>query len=204
MFLGILMVLVCLVVGGFVYLQQAKFGKLPQGAELANLEQSPNYVDGEFRNLEPIPEIVRDNGFAGALLKYLFSPGERRIPSVPLPAVKTDLLALDISHDLIVWLGHSSYYLQLNGRRILVDPVFSDYAAPISLANRAFPGTSLYTAEDMPDIDYLLITHDHWDHLDYPSVTALRPKVARVVCPLGVDVVLEYWGYAPEQIQAGD
>ena len=204
MLIGLLIVLACLAAGGFLYLQQAKFGRLPQGGELAELARSPNYQDGEFRNLEPIPEIVRENGFFGAWMKFLFSSDERRVPSTPLPAVKTDLKSLDLDSDTVIWLGHSSYYMHLNGKRILVDPVFSDHAAPISLVNRAFPGSSLYTAEDMPDIDYLLITHDHWDHLDYPSVTALRSRVGKVFCPLGVDVTLEYWGYAPEQIQAGD
>ncbi|MEI3455027.1 MAG: MBL fold metallo-hydrolase [Bilophila wadsworthia] len=103
-----------------------------------------------------------------------------------MPSAKTDLRGLDRNTDTVVWLGHFSYFVQLGGRRLLIDPVFSTYASPVFFANRAFEGTNLYTAEDMPDIDYLLISHDHWDHLDYATATALRSKVGQVVCPLGV------------------
>ncbi|MFP3686282.1 MBL fold metallo-hydrolase, partial [Bacillus sp. SIMBA_026] len=85
---------------------------------------------------------------------------------------RTDLKALDPGQDLVVWLGHSSYFVQLAGKRFLIDPVFSNNAAPVPLTNRAFEGTSVYTANDMPEIDALLITHDHYDHLDYPTIRA--------------------------------
>ncbi|NIQ92896.1 MAG: MBL fold metallo-hydrolase, partial [Desulfuromonadales bacterium] len=72
----------------------------------------------------------------------------------------------------------------LGGKKILLDPVLSDHAAPLSFLNRAFAGTNIYTAEDFPEIDYLLISHEHWDHLDYPTAEALKEKINRVVCPL--------------------
>ena len=70
--------------------------------------------------------------------------------------------------------------------------------------NRAFEGTNIYSAQDMPEIDYLLITHDHWDHLDYASVRALAPKIGKVICGLGVDAYFQKWGYPSEKIQAAD
>ncbi|MCY1370175.1 hypothetical protein D9M69_572580 [compost metagenome] len=79
----------------------------------------------------------------------------------------------------MIWLGHSSFFVQLGGQRILIDPVFSTNAAPIPAANRAFDGSSLHTADDLPEIDALLISHDHYDHLDYPSIRALRPRSGR-------------------------
>lgn len=85
----------------------------------------------------------------------------------------------------MVWFGHSSYLLQAGGRRILVDPVFC-CAAPVSFVNRPFAGTDAWTPDDMPAVDCLLITHDHWDHLDYRTVMRLKGRTARVVCPLGV------------------
>ena len=66
-------------------------------------------------------------------------------------------------------MGHSTFYLQLNGIRILIDPVFSSWASPLPFINKAFAGSNVYTAEDIPDIDLLVISHDHWDHLDYPN-----------------------------------
>ena len=73
--------------------------------------------------------------------------------------------------DVVVWLGHSSYFIQLGGERILIDPVFSASAAPVPYVNKAFEGSNPYTVEDVPELDYLLITHDHWDHLDYSTVS---------------------------------
>ena len=80
------------------------------------------------------------------------------------------------------------------GKRILIDPVFSDYAAPFSFINKAFPGDYPWNAQRMPEIDLLIISHDHYDHLDYATIKALMPKVKRVVTPLGVGSHLRYWG----------
>ena len=96
---------------------------------------------------------------------------------------------------MVIWLGHSAYYMQLAGKRILIDSVLSDHAAPFSFLIKAFEGTTLYQAEDIPKIDYLLISHDHYDHLDYLTVTQLENKVKNVIVPLGVGTHFEYWGY---------
>ena len=111
---------------------------------------------------------------------------ENARPQQPLPLVNTDLAGLPSGEDVMVWFGHSSWYLQLAGKRILIDPVFSDYAAPFSFINKAFPGDYPWNAQRMPEIDLLIISHDHYDHLDYATIKALMPKVKRVVTPLGV------------------
>ena len=95
---------------------------------------------------------------------------------------------------------HSSYLIQAGGKRFLIDPVFSGNASPIPNSNRSFNGTDIYTAGDMPEIDYLLITHDHYDHLDYETVMALKDKVKTVICGLGVGAHFEYWGFDPKII----
>ena len=190
----------CLALGACAYLNQPKFGSHPEGARLERVKHSPNQTDGVFHNQIPTPMFSDDSSMVSALASFLFSKKDRPRPSIPLPAVKTDLKALDTGRDTVVWLGHSSFFVILGGRRILIDPVFSDNAAPIPFANRAFAGTSIYGPEDMPAIDYLLITHDHWDHLDYPSIIALRPKVGRAVCGLGVGAHLEPWGYGKDML----
>ncbi|MBS0480718.1 MAG: MBL fold metallo-hydrolase [Proteobacteria bacterium] len=98
-------------------------------------------------------------------------------PSKPLPTVHTDLTSLDRQNDLIIWLEHSTFYMQLGGRRILVDPVLSDHASPFSFMYRAFNGTIPKRPQDIPDLDAIVISHDHWDHLDYPTMRALRDRV---------------------------
>ncbi len=121
-------------------------------------------------------------------------------PIDSIPSVKTDLKNLDPDQDIMVWFGHSSYFMQIDGKRILVDPVFSGYVAPFSWMVNAFKGANSYCAADMPDIDYLFITHDHWDHLDYNTMLELKPKIKKVVCGLGVGSHLEYWGFDPNSI----
>jgi L-ascorbate metabolism protein UlaG (beta-lactamase superfamily) len=189
-----------------------RFGKLPAGERLDRIKQSPHYDGeaGQFKNLEPTTMLV-DAG-AGAkksnrfltICKFLFGTMDRPTPPTPLPMDKTDLHALDPNTDLVVWLGHASCYMQLGGKRILIDPVFSGSAAPFARFNRAFAGDYPYTAADMPDIDVLLISHDHWDHLDYPTLLALRPRIKAIVCPLGVGAHLERWGFDQAVIHEGD
>ena len=181
-----------------------KFGKHPEGARLERIQYSPNYANGAFRNQIDTPQFAEGATMFSALVSNVFTKKERSAPKGPVPSAKTDLKTLAPNRDTVVWLGHSSFFLLLSGKRILVDPVFSDHAAPFSLFNKAFAGTTVYTADDMPDIDYLLITHDHWDHLDYPAVTALEPRVRLAVCGLGVGAHLVHWGYPEEKIHEGD
>ncbi|MDR0577203.1 MAG: MBL fold metallo-hydrolase [Candidatus Accumulibacter sp.] len=189
-------------VGG--YLQHPKFGAPPDGEALALIQGSPNQRDGRFQNLLPTPVLAEDSNVVSALFSTLTTRGERLRPDAPLPVRKTDLKALDRNIDLVVWFGHSSCFVQLAGKRLLIDPVFSDHAAPIPYVNRTFAGTDVYTADDMPEIDCLLITHDHWDHLDHASVRKLERKTRLVVTPLGVGTYVGHWGYAREKIREAD
>lgn len=179
--------------------QHPAFGRLPRGERLRRIERSPLYRDGAFQNLHPTPQIVSRKGFAGALWEMLFSRKERTVPRAALPAVRTDLRALPRDADLMVWFGHSSCWLQLGGMRVLVDPVLTS-RWPMSWMFRPFPGSDLYTPADIPEVDLLLLTHDHWDHLDYHTLRALKGRIAHVVCPLGVGEHLEYWGFDPQRI----
>lgn len=191
-------------ISGCVYLQHDKSGRLPERDRLARIRQSPHYRDGIFHNQVPFREIVKGGSGFSSLLKYLFHPRQNPEPAGPVPTVKTDLKGLDRQQDVVVWLGHSSYFVQLGGKTFLIDPVFSDYASPIFFSTRAFAGSNHYTADDMPDIDYLLISHDHWDHLDYDTVMALKPKIGTVVTALGVGEHFARWGFADAQVIEAD
>jgi len=200
-----LLVLVCgLILGACVLLNHPKFGKAPEGARLIEIEKSPNYVDGEFRNLVDTPKFTQDASTFSILLDHLLNPPKRLTPEQPIPSVKTALKTLDPATDIVIWLGHSSYYIQIGGKRVLLDPLLSDHAAPFSFLNKAFAGTTIYTAEDMPEIDYLLISHEHWDHMDYPTAEALKNKVNNVICPIGIGAYFETWGYDTSKISEGD
>lgn len=194
--------------GVYRYLHLPQFGELPTGDRLRRMQASPHYHGDHFENLVPVPvmsqkEGERENRFT-ATWKFLFGDKKGLWPDGSLPSEKTNLKALPRQQDAVVWLGHSSFYVQLGGYRILIDPVFSSFASPLWFVNKAFPGSNVYTADDFPDIDVLAISHDHWDHLDYPTVKALLPKVRQVVCPLGVGAYLEQWGFAPKIIHEED
>jgi L-ascorbate metabolism protein UlaG (beta-lactamase superfamily) len=190
--------------GGYAYLQHPKFGLLPQGASLEAVRQSPHQVAGEFRNLIETPMRTGDRNFVANVASMVMDRNRRLTPAAPVPSVRRDLKALDRAEDVVVWLGHSSFFVQIGGRRILIDPVFSTEAAPAPYLNTAFAGSTPYTADDLPDIDTLLITHDHWDHLDHPSLVALRERVRHVVTGLGLGATLQRWGYPRARIDEAD
>lgn len=195
--------LVCL--GGGACTLQPRIGPLPDGALLERIKASPNYIGGEFRNQLPTTTLTNDKSHLATMADFLFVPKERLRPDHPLPMLKTDFKALGAQHrDAVVWLGHSSVFLRLGGNTLLVDPVFSSYAAPFFFMNRAFPGHYSYCPGDMPDIDCLVISHDHWDHLDHDTLVALRGRIKAVVCPLGVGTIIEQWGFSQEHIHEAD
>lgn len=187
-------------VSGFLFLRTEKFGALPQGVRLERILKSPHQKDGVFQNAEATEVMTGKGGSVGLMADFLFGDHPGKIPRDSIPAVRSDLSTLERSQDLVVWFGHSSYLLQVGGVRFLVDPVFSGKATPMPFGTKAFAGSDLYKTSDMPVIDVLVITHDHWDHLDWETAKLLREKVGKVVCGLGVGAHLERWGYDPGKI----
>ncbi len=184
----------------FFYIRQDKFGKAPHGKRLERFQQSPNYKDGKFQNLSFTPPLTKGYSMAGVLYNFMFNQHPNRMPADSIPHVKTNLLTLNINEDVLIWFGHSSYFMQLDGKRILVDPVFSGNASPLPGTTKSFNGTDMYSVDDLPPIDYLFITHDHYDHLDYETILQLKTNVKKVICGLGVGSHLEHWGYDPSMI----
>ena len=182
------------------YLVHPQFGKSASGARKIAMESSPHFRDGKFQNLSHTPDFSEDYTFWQVMYKFLFEPAPRRKPIDPIPSVKIDLFTLSAETDLLIWFGHSSYYLQVKGKRILVDPVFSGQASPIPGTNPAFRGSDQYTPDDFPEIDLLLLTHDHYDHADYRTLQQLRDRCVKTCCGLGVGAHLEHWGFAPASI----
>ena len=138
--------------------------------------------------------MTSQKGRLGAFWGFLFKQETDLRPEKEIPVIKTDLSKISKDENVLVWFGHSSYFIQIDGKRILVDPVFCG-ASPVSFVNKPFKGADAYKPADMPEIDYLVISHDHWDHLDYETVMQLKNRVDKVVCPLGVGEHFEYWGF---------
>jgi len=178
-------------------------GKTPSGKHLEKLKQSPNYKKNAFQNISDTPMKPDDISY-WKLMKEFIHKNKNTVPPRKLPSIKTDLSNLSSSDPVIVWFGHSSYLIRIENKNFLIDPVFSGNAAPLSFMIKAFPGSNIYKPEDMPIIDYLILTHDHYDHLDFKTVRKLRNKVKTTYCSLGVSSHLKYWGFDINKITEMD
>ncbi len=175
------------------------YGKLPSGERLKRIKASPNYKDGAFQNISKTNAMAEDASFC-KMMEGFFSKPKTVTPPAILPSVKTDLKKINSAQPVITWFGHSSYLIKINNKTILVDPVFSGNAAPVSFMIKAFKGTDVYSVEDLPPIDILLLTHDHYDHLDHKTVKKLNTKVKKIACSLGLGSHLEHWGISKNKI----
>ncbi|MGB8193131.1 MAG: MBL fold metallo-hydrolase, partial [Chitinophagaceae bacterium] len=146
----ILLIIAVLILSVFAFMQQPKFGKTPSGEQLEKIKRSPNYRDGQFQNVHHTPVKTEGTSYFKMLKQFFFEKDKRVIPADEIPAVKTNLHTLDAAKDVLVWLGHSSYFMQVNGRKILVDPVFGNSVSPLPGSMKAFPSAFPYTADDMP------------------------------------------------------
>ncbi len=181
-----------------LYMMHPKFGKRPSGERLERIKESKNYRNGKFYNLSDTPQLTQP--LTTALYDYLFGKSKQRKPDKKVASIAVDWQVFDVEQPQLIWFGHSSYLLTLEGKVILVDPVLSGSASPIPGGTKSFDGTDIVKVEDLPPIDFLFITHDHYDHMDYKTLKALQPKVKTVVCGLGVGEHLEYWGYTQQQL----
>jgi len=200
MFIGFAGVLIILIIIGFLYMQHSKFGRNPTGDRFELVKQSPNYKDGKFRNLIDKPGMTEGSNIVAEVYKTFFKTILNREPIDIIPSTKTDLQSLDLNNDVIVWFGHSTIYMQLHGKKFLIDPVMSGKASPLPWGTRAYKGTDIYTVDDLPEIDYVLISHDHYDHLDYETILKLKDRTKYIVLGLGVGEHFESWGYPKEKL----
>ncbi|HTE33342.1 MAG TPA: MBL fold metallo-hydrolase [Chryseolinea sp.] len=201
--LALAFLIIITLIGGYaIYvLSQPQIGAVPEGGALVRIERSPHFHDGKFENISPTPDLTEGASYVSLTSKMLFGKDSRTEPTQTIPSIKSDLLHLDRSQNTIVWFGHASYLMLIDGKTILVDPVFSGNASPTALFNvRSYPGTDVYNVEDLPAIDYLFMSGDHYDHLDYETILALEPKVRKVIAGLGVGAHFRKWGYPESKI----
>ena len=199
----ILGIILLLAGAGMAVLSHPAFG-LWRHVSKERILASPNYRVGMFQNQEPTQQFTGDTASTrGTLWRFLTNKDTLRVPQQPIHAVKTDLKNLPTDSDWLVWFGHSSYLFCLDGKRYLVDPVLKP-EWPATLMMKPFAGTDIYRPQDLPDIDVLIITHEHWDHMEYATLRDIRNRVQHVICPLGIADYLRYWGYKNENITEMD
>jgi L-ascorbate metabolism protein UlaG (beta-lactamase superfamily) len=144
-----------------------------------------------------------DFGKALKMLPEFFKNDPSRIPSFKLPIVSRDSLELveDSLPTRLVWFGHSAFLLQIDGKNILIDPMLGEVPAPNPLlGKKRFFKDLPIEIEKLPQIDLIIISHDHYDHLDYGSIQKLKGKTKQFYVPLGVGAHFERWGVSPDQI----
>lgn len=184
----------------------ANLGARARGARLERMQRSPSWRDGVFQN--SLPTTVMMPGRFWNTMRAWMRSNPNAHPPHPLPTAQLTRAALEpAAADLrVVWLGHSTILLDIEGRRLLFDPVWSDRGSPTQLLGpRRFTSVPLPLAE-LPPLDAVVISHDHYDHLDADTIRTLaaaQPEVPFLV-PLGVGAHLERWGIAPARIRELD
>lgn len=180
------------------------FGQLPSGLRLSRVRASSHYRDGAFHNVYETPMFGPDTTYPKMLRKFLFVQKEGQVPGQPVPTVKPAFGSLSRDEFSITWFGHSSYLLTFNGKVILVDPVFSRPSPFQFVGTKVFTHSSPFGLDELPDPDLVILTHDHYDHLDVNAIQRLAPRVPMFLTSLGVGAHLEYWGVPPQKIREFD
>jgi hypothetical protein len=163
----------------------ASFGGLAEGQRLVRMQASTHWRDGTFVNAEAT-EVMQEGGY-GTLTQWL-SSDVMRVPSCQLPMVKdvAARLAKPVGSALrVTWLGHSTTLVELDGAVSLTDPMFSERASPSTLAGPKRFHPPPLALEDLPRIDAVVVSHDHYDHLDMRSIQALAKKGVPIHVGLG-------------------
>jgi L-ascorbate metabolism protein UlaG (beta-lactamase superfamily) len=192
-------VLIVVIGALFVFANGYKsFGKNPTGQRLARIKLSPQWHDGKFQNPNP---IWMNNK---AMMSQMFRNNPDSEPQNPIP-VETDIkqkLSVPSQSNLrVTWFGHSSSLVEIDGARILIDPVWGPRASPFSWIGPKRWYKPVIKLDDLKPVDTVLISHDHYDHLDRETIEAMRSWThTRFVVPLGIGETLEYWGIPSDRI----
>lgn len=166
------------------------------------MQMSPQYVTNQFVNQEPTaPGLNEDSNMFTTLLDYIKgTPNQKPKTDLEVEAISSRQL-LDASEPNLIWFGHSSFLLSINHKRIFFDPVFSQVPAPHPwLGSKRYNSQPPITPENLPEIDAVVISHDHYDHLDYDSVKKMDNKVKQYFVPMGVAEHLVHWGVDMKKI----
>ena len=173
------------------------FGRRATGARRARMAASPEWRKDHFVNPQP---LINDSG---KMLSGFFKASPHTSPAGPLPVVTDDadrFRAPPPTGLRVTWFGHSTTLVEIDGRRVLTDPVWSDRASPLpGIGPRAWYRPPL-ALDRLPPIDAVVISHDHYDHLDRRTVEALKDGNATFIVPLGIGAHLAYWGVPEARI----
>jgi L-ascorbate metabolism protein UlaG (beta-lactamase superfamily) len=191
----IIVTLIVLIVLFIIFAPQ--LGKRARGERLKRIIASPQWDIKEFKN-DPIA-IIRIG--ARQSIDYILETlrgGQNRQPKNKLPSQKVIFDSEAGAH--LTWFGHSTFLYEIDGKKILFDPMLGKYASPVPFLVGRYAYDLPSSARELPHLDAVIISHDHYDHLDYGTIKILKDKTDRFIMPLGVGAHLERWGVAKEKI----
>lgn len=173
------------------------FGSRGDSARREKIQKSPEWHDGHFENPQPLR-----NSFSG-VIKALFDASPLTAPKTALPVVTPDPASFNIAPTSglrVTWFGHSATLVEIDGFRIVTDPSFSERVSPFSFMGpkRWYPPP--LPVDKFPELDAVVISHDHYDHMDMPSIVALNERKVLFIVPMGLGANLAYWGVPEERI----
>lgn len=180
----------------------AAFGKRADGERLVRMKRSPQWDEDGFENPQPLFDDFSIARVASAMLDGSDHAAPEH-PEQDIPVVRGDGSAFDTPPATglrVTWFGHSSMLIEIDGRRVLTDPVWGPSPSPVSWVGPQRWYEPPVALDDLPAIDAVLVSHDHPDHLDYPTLAAMKDWDSVFFVPLGVGAHLEHWGVPKERI----
>ena len=198
---GILGILLFVVIVGAVFVNTSpQFGGKANGDSLIRIKSSSNYNGDTFKNIE---QTVVSTGMKLSSIPKFFTNGDNKVPEGELPSKRLGKSYFDNepNQPRITWFGHSALFVEMEGMNIFIDPMLGDVPAPHPmLGNSRFNKELPIEIENLPNIDLVLISHDHYDHLDYGSIQKLKDKVELFYVPLGIKAHLTEWGIEEQKV----
>lgn len=184
-----------------------QFGGQATEEQQLKYAETGHYADGVFLNYEEI-EMKTDCHSITKMIEEMFEPDPNVSPKQNIEVVSFSMDEVDLLPDSltrITWLGHSSFLIEMDGMVILLDPIFSQFASPHQwFGRRRYNRTMPFELDDLPSVDAVIISHDHYDHLDYASIEKLKTKVKAFYVPLGVGNHLRSWDIEEDRIHELD
>lgn len=184
------------------------FGGKPGEQTLVRMKQSPHYSKGKFENTLPSSTAMSLREGLALLLEFargnkLASPGRAlTVERIPPQSLRESDAGQAAGTAKVIWFGHSALLVELDGKKLLLDPMLGRAPSPVPwIGGQRFSDVLPIEIDDLPPIDAVLLSHDHYDHLDYGTIKRLKDKVGRFFVPLGVAAHLERWGVAPDRIE---
>lgn len=204
--IGSLVVLI--VVAGVLFLNfSPEFGGKASDEQLEQYGKSANFKIDKFVNKEEVKLSFTAGQYVEMIFKF-FGTQPKAVPDKSIPVISfdsTEIAVYDSDIPRLIWFGHSAFLLQISGKNILIDPMFGDVPAPHPwLGKSRFSKSLPIEIEKLPYIDVVILSHDHYDHLDYGSINRLASKVKQFYTPLGVGNHLTAWGIDANKVKELD